>query len=260
MMEHMLPSHALRDGFSLWLEDIVGSNRIKYGAASGGPWLDPFATSCRNTARFAPWLAQVAKGQQISASDPAQAVSDMGAIGVVTGYPTPSTTPMGERVLERWSELSLVASKDDIAEIARCAILYREGLRADDEAIRKRYDGYMRSYRRLVRLRPHAYWTQDLHHLYMPMFLDQEDERGYNPFEVLIVLCGGDIGPLDQWQAWATTGWDGHERLARLLQKVASFRPGGTRSFVRALETCLVADTRPKDFPHLLTAWGYPNA
>lgn len=249
----MLPSHALRDGFSLWLEEVVGSKKVRYG----GLWLDPFATSCRSTSRFAPWLVEVAQNQPVSAPDPVQALADMGAIGVVTGsHSDPTLTAMGDRVLDRWSELTLVSAKDDVAEIARCTILYREGARAVDEPVRARYLRFMQSYRRLVALQPHAYWAQDLHHLYMPMFLDQRDERGFNPFEVLILLCGGDVGPVEQWEGWAREDWEGHERLARLLQKVASFRPGGTRAFVRALETCLVADTRPEDFPHLLTSWG----
>lgn len=249
----MLPSNALQEGFSLWLEEVAGAKKVRYGRRR----LDPFATSCRNT-RFAPWLEQVAQNQSVTASDPSQAAVDMTAIGVVTGsHPHLRMTAMGERVLARWSKLALVSSQGDIAEIARCAILYREGTRANDASVRARYQGFMQSYQRLVALQPHAYWAQDLHHLYMPMFLDQEDEQGFNPFKVLTVLCDGDIGPLEQWQEWANEDWKGHERLNRLLRRVASFRPGGTRAFVRALQTCLVADTAPKNFPHLLTSRGF---
>lgn len=253
----MLPNEALRDGFSLWLEEVVGPRRVRYGDL----WLDPFATSCRNTARFAPWLVQVAQGQPSGASDPGQAVADMSAIGVVTGsLPGVTLAPMGERVLERWSGLSLIGATGEVAEIARCSILFREGSRATDPATRTRYQGFMDSFKRLIAIRPPAYWTQDLHHLYMPAFLDQSDDRGFNPFEVLTLLSDGDIGTVEQWQDWASADWDGDQRLSRLLAKVASFRPGGTRAFVRGLEACLIADERPRDFPNLLTSWGYTDA
>lgn len=250
----MLPNQALRDGFSLWLDEVVGPKRVRYGRL----WLDPFATSCRNTARFAPWLVEVAQGSQVGGSDPVQHVVDMKAFGVVVGeHPEPKTTSMGENVLDRWSRLGLIAAGGDVPEIARCAILYREGRRASDESQRRRYAGYMRSYQRLIALRPHAYWTQDLHHLYLPMFLDQEDQRGFNPLEVLAVLCDGDIGPVEQWREWATQDWEGSAKLSFLLEKVKSCRFTGTHLFVQALQACLVADAAPKKFSSLLSSWGY---
>lgn len=249
----MLPSHALRDGFSLWLEEVLGGPRVRYGPHP----LEPFATSCRNTLRFAPWLAEVEAGRAVSAADEVQAIGDMRNVGVVSSsLPNPVATEMGRRVLDRWKALGVLSVETETAEIARCAALYRTALRFGDHAIRQQYCGYMESWCRLVALRSADYWTQDLHHLYMPLFLDQYDKRGFNPFQLFVTLTDGDIGSVDLWRSWALEPWEGHNHLARLLKKVDSFRPGGTRAFVRALEACRVVDTAPKKFPALFTDWG----
>lgn len=243
------PRHALRDGFSQWLEELVGSG-IRPSRR-----LDPFSSSMRNIGRTIPWLSDIAQVQAPTAGDQTQAVTDLRSARLVEGsFPSQTLSALGRATLGKWQELG-IDRVDPSLEIAQCAALLSEGVRLASPL----YTDMMAFWRELVSLRAEDYWTRDLYTLHMPSYLDQADSHGYNPFRVLLVSPDMDIGNEAEWGAWAETSWEGAARLKQLLTKVKSERPGGRLTFCRAMEAHRLSEEDPEALREALTSWGVPD-
>lgn len=253
-MLSMLPNEILTDGFCLWLEEFKGRYRPVIPP-------DPFATSLRSTAPVFAWLQRIDEGIPIESSPRRrqQGVTDMKAnMGLVSGpRDDPQLTAFGRAVLARWQELGL-DKPSDAHEIARCAALIRAGLNWNDPEIHGKYWLKYASWERLAQLPSPGYWLQgDLHRLFLPYFLANEDSRGYTPFTIFVALSGGRIGETDDWVAWASGDWEGATNLKDMLDYIrGTYRLGGSLNFRRALEAVRAARHTDESFPRLLEEWG----
>lgn len=250
----MLPNEILTEGFSLWLDEFAGRYRPVIPP-------DPFATSLRSTALVFDWLQRIDEGTPISDSPRRrqQGVTDMKVpMGLVSGArDDPRLTDFGKAVLARWRDLGLEQSSH-AHEIARCAALIHAGLDWDDPMIRNKYWPKYASWERLAQLPSPSYWLQeDLHRLFLPYFLANDDSRGYNPFSIFVALSGGRIGETTDWFAWASATWDGASNLKDMLEHIKStYRVGGSLNFRRGLEAVRAVRHNDQSFPRLLDEWG----
>lgn len=192
-----------------------------------------------------------------------QAVIDMsdsaqGMFRLVTGgWPDQRLTPLGRVVLEEWE--SLRATEDDIIdETIRNIVLFRAVVDGEPQQ-RRAYLDMASRWRRLVALQPLDYWTQDVLTMTLPAYLDEEDSRGFNPFQAFIGISDGNLGSRADWRAWAQSDWPGRGRLTGLLKYIEDgHRRLGSEAFRRAMEAVHVAATEPRRFPALLNDWGIP--
>lgn len=247
-MVRMQPNEALRDGFDNWLDEVVTPRRPKRRSRprTGPLDLDPYETSMRRSYSVAPRLAEIRDaGTPHGAANPRQAVTDLRSLGLVAERSGVNSelSAMGQKVLDRWESLSIMTEDSETAEIARSAILYREGCRSLDPVIRDEYSTRMAWYKYFTAQWPVSYWVQDLFHLYMPLLLAQTDSRGFNPFKVLVATNKGAIGDEDEWHTWANAQWAGSSSLQGLLGRVSGSRPGGLKGFILSLAACDLADT-----------------
>jgi len=247
----MTPRLALSDGFKLWLDEVAGGAKVRRGHQ-----MYPFATSLRSTARMVPFVKQVAVGPDLETGDSVQVVADLNFAGLATGqYPDHALTEVGMATLSRWRELE-IDNTDEIDEVARCAVLVGQGLTAGTG----RYVDAYELWCRLVQLQPADYWFTDIYTLCLPMFLDQENAQGYNPFKVLTVVNKGEIGAIDDWRDWAENDATVGALLTKLLDRTKeSFRVGGCRAFCRGMEARRLATEDPDQLPIALAAWGISN-
>lgn len=246
----MDPRNSLMDGFTLWLEEVASGNRVSQRAP-----LDSFATSARNCGRTAPWLHEIAAGEQPNASDVRQAVTDLQGMQLaVRSGDIVQLTPLGEVVLERWSVLGV--DQDDMDahpnhEVIRSCVLVSAALSTGVGRYQAQFDFWCD----LVELRPPEYWLSgEVWDIYLPSYLNGTDERGYNPYVVLRALGAG-LGSLEQWQQWAADP-EAPALLGKFISRVSGNRPGGRRNFLKAMEAYRINKHEPARLAPTLSVWG----
>lgn len=261
----MSPDQVLTDGFLPWLQA-----RTK---GPGAP-LDPWGTSLRNTKRTVPWMTAVRAGEDIPQdTDRArdQAVSDMRSLaGLVSGVRSNddvTLTPVGTAVLQVWEHEGLTGDSEG-EEIARCIHLIRQVFVKQDwyvtgpTSTRWMASWYREVYerwRRLRRLQEPEYWWQSVEHAQLPCYLDWTDASGYNPWSVFVTTTGGDLGAIDEWDAWAASSEPEASDLKALLGRVrGSHRVGGSKTFRQALECIYLGEFDPISLAEALNRWDVP--
>lgn len=254
-------SEALIDGFSLWLD-----SRTRAGFRPRNR-MDPFETSLRGFNRVGGWLQEIRGANRITGmSDRAtsQAYTDLKFMGLVVRprMNDPILSPFGDSVISAWEDLGVADNDAQRAkEIARGAALIRLGMTDHDDDVRVKYTGMYKGWLTLNRLQPAEYWLNSFVIMLLPEYLDVADERGYNPFNVLVALNGGHLGNENDWDEWAAdTSWQGHHRLAKMLDKLrVDNRAGGSTAFRQALHITYIARARPTELPGLLDDWNIPQ-
>lgn len=245
----MEPRMALKDGFEYWLSEITSPKKMPHR-----PFY-PFATSRRSTAVMYPLLDRTNTGQPLGVNDTTQAVTDLrNALLVKGSFPNHSIAKLGAATLALWCDLG-IANSESSDEVARWASLIRLGVELGERF----YVDAFQFWCRLTALAPSTYWFSDLYTLVMPVYLDQEDTNGYNPFRVLTAVNDGEIGSEPQWREWEQSNQGNNlgSGIAQLLHRVReSYRYPDCLAYCRGMEAYRIVQAEPESLHDVLKSWG----
>ena len=255
----MSPKVALKDGFSLWLDE---QTTFRPHAQ-----MDPFQTSNRSTKVMAENLPEIREhgistetgGNPTRTAN--QRLIDMRQILLVEPKSKPGSnrlTEFGDTVLSKWETHDLIGDGHS-REIGRAAVMINEALNCNDLTVRDFYGQMFIRWGNLIKytptnVSPLDYWLKDLNRIYLPSFLDFQDSRGYNPFRALVAASGSGIGDSEAWAEWARDeDWPQAGKLHALLSKIKdTYRIGGSRAFRQGIELVRVARNERSHFPIVL--------
>jgi hypothetical protein len=206
----------------------------------------------RSTSRILPWLVSVEQGAPIQANDRTQAVADLRAAQLVDGSASDvQLTSLGRVTLGRWREIDILNTNEQ-DEVARASALLAAALSLSNS----HYGGMFAFWCELTSLHPADYWLQDLAHMYFPSYLDCADSADFRPFRLLVSINQGRVGTIEQWKEWLADEAGYSPGLDLLIRRVEGQRPGGRRSFCRAMEAYRLARVKPSELPQALAGWG----
>ncbi|HEV2174116.1 MAG TPA: hypothetical protein VGR71_11135 [Nitrospira sp.] len=223
--------------FREWLLGIGSGGQI-----SQGQRLDPFATSMRNFAHAAEWMALARERKSLPerGGSGVQAATDLRSARLLSQ--DDSLTALGQRSLDRWEQQGVADSSTD-HELLRCAVIVTEAIAVQEPA----YLEMLAFWRQVREAFEATKVLEDRALLFFPSYLNQ-GVNGYNPWEIIARMRLSMAGATpDSLVECAQNGPDPNKDVMAAAENIQrrivdwSTRAEGRRTFCSAMELYVLA-------------------